>query len=360
MEITFITGYKDRDCDRVKRSLDSLCQQSVKDFKMIFIDYGSSPQYSKRIKKLIEEYNFCEYFYSETRGWIWNRGSALNSGAKIAKTKYLFFTDIDIVYDKYFVEETLRRMTENRYLIPNIVRIPKYFNEWEQLLHRKRINSFKPMKGWGIICLPKLVFDQTGGFDEQYGYWSNEDYELAQRINRCGIEMIPATNLLCYHQWHNKTSINIPYSLLFHNVGHYYRSLTDNTLCVNQNRNWGKIISYEDRPIFKYIDPDRNLIISKKNLVFRDAYDMDGLHYWAKEIENMPNILWAIPRNPQNGVFTTLVNKVLHQINWRLDHFVTYLDDFAQGLIFYAPGLIKDYYINCSIGNKQLYSIYLT
>jgi GT2 family glycosyltransferase len=359
MDITFVIGFKDREPARVIRSLDSLQQQSQPDFQVILVDYGSTTENSRRIQELLEHYPFCKTIYTDTRGWVWNRGAALNIGAKQAETKYLFFTDIDIVYDVDFVAEATRQMREDVFLIPDTVRVPRRFKDWEQVPQGKYKHTFKSIKGWGIACYPKEIFEKIGGFDEQYAYWSNEDYEIAQRVRRCGIEGIRARQLYAYHQWHPRITKYIPYSILFHNAAHYYQTKAENTIIVNQNKEWGKIITNQDRPVFQFVDPEHNLLLRSESVVFRDAYDMDEIHFWAEEIGNRPETVWAVKRNRRNGRLTLLANKFLHRIDWKLDHSVTYLDDFGQGLIFATPGLFKDYYLECSNGTRQMYAVFM-
>ena len=52
--ISIVVGYRNREIERVKRSLDSLLQQKYVDFEMIFIDYGSDHSISKDIEQLLK------------------------------------------------------------------------------------------------------------------------------------------------------------------------------------------------------------------------------------------------------------------------------------------------------------------
>ncbi len=58
MKVTIVFPFRDRDMQRVKRSLDSLQEQTCNDFIVMFIDYGSNPNLSKEIKALVIHYSF--------------------------------------------------------------------------------------------------------------------------------------------------------------------------------------------------------------------------------------------------------------------------------------------------------------
>lgn len=69
----------------LKRCLDSLCNQTMKDFEVVFVDDGSTDN----TKKLVEEYRkrlYIRYYYKENGG----KHTALNVGIKNAGDTELF------------------------------------------------------------------------------------------------------------------------------------------------------------------------------------------------------------------------------------------------------------------------------
>lgn len=358
MNVTFVASFRNREFERVKKSLDSLQRQSCHDFQMIFVDYGSTKEYSIPVQELLSNYSFCKYYYSDTRGWLWNRSLALNTGAKLATTQYIFFTDVDIVYDINFVERMISKMSTNVFLISDCVRVPKGFRDWEKIINGSYRGNFKSMMGKGIACCAKEVFNEIGGFDEQFAFWGKEDIDLSQRMKRYGIEEVVADDLLSYHQWHPRTLGDASNSVLFHNVTHHYNNMRENAIYRNQHHEWGKLITQRDRPIFKFVDPTKNYLKISELIHFRDAYDYYGLIRWAMELETSKNTVWAVSRNKKIGNLTKLLNKVLCKFNWKLDHSISFLDDFAQGLIFSVPGFFIDYYLDCAL-YKNRYSIFM-
>lgn len=359
MILSFIVGFRNLDIKRVVISLDSLKHQSCQQFQMIFLDYGSLKSISSSIQAVLADYPFCKYYYSDTRGWIWNRSAALNTGARLVSTKYLFFTDIDIVYDRYFVEETLEQMREDIFLISDTRRVPQFFFDWSNIVKNGYDpNSFKSMKGRGVACFSKKHFDEIGGFDESYVYWGSEDNDLAKRMVGYGIREKISDKLRSYHQWHPRTSTDIPYSLLFHNTSHYYRQISENRIFSNRNVNWGKLIRPEDRPIYEFVDPDEKMLLSSEKVLIHDVYSLTGLQKWVTELEDLENVVLSFSQNSKNDRLTELLSKVLRRMNWRLDRKIMYLDDFALGLYFSVPGLFRDYFLDCNFGNKK-HSVFL-
>jgi len=359
--ISFITGFRNRDTDRVKKSLDSLQMQSCLDFELIFIDYGSAAESRAQIQEVISSYNFCKYFYSDTRGWLWNRSAALNTGAKLSESEHLFFTDIDIVYDINFVENAYALLQEDAFFVSDCVRMPDEFTDWPGAITGTYKNKFPSMMGQGIACYPRKAFIEMGGFDEQYAYWGAEDFDLARRMKYYGFQAKNAEALYSYHQWHPKSSVDIPYSLLFHNSTHYFNNIRQQKNYANEGMEWGKLHTIETRPTSKYIDFENSLIINPASIRFQDAYNISGIYKWLKDAENSTDILWGFSKSRNNNKFTAIMNKFLRRIDLRIEQSATYLEDFSQGLLVSVPGFFKDYYLGCHDGKLgRKYSVFMT
>ena len=94
-KITFIYCYRDRDLERVKLSLDSLANQTNKEFRVIFVDYGSDLKRAAEVEEIVDSYDFAEYCYNDTRGKVWNRSHALNTAIRLAETEFVFTSDVE-------------------------------------------------------------------------------------------------------------------------------------------------------------------------------------------------------------------------------------------------------------------------
>ena len=103
--ITLIYPYRNRSIDRIKRSLDSLKNQSNTEFNVKFIDYGSSQEYAPKVQTLVKSYAFTDYLYTYTEHQPWNKCRALNIVIKNLDTEYGFVADVDMFFAKEFIQK---------------------------------------------------------------------------------------------------------------------------------------------------------------------------------------------------------------------------------------------------------------
>jgi cellulose synthase/poly-beta-1,6-N-acetylglucosamine synthase-like glycosyltransferase len=101
--ITILYPYRSRDLERVKRSLDSLALQTDQRFKVLFVDYGSSPKQASQVEQLIISYSFANYIYTYTTFQPWSRAKALNVGLQQVTTDFVFTADIDMIFSPHLV-----------------------------------------------------------------------------------------------------------------------------------------------------------------------------------------------------------------------------------------------------------------
>jgi len=353
MSLAFIAGYRDRDMERVKRSLDSLKNQTCRDFEMILVDYGSSSDCSSAIRSLAGNYNFCRYCYSDTRGWMWNRSAALNTGARHSNREFLFLTDVDIVYPPWFVERLIHNMARDVCLISECFRSPPGFDNWESVTRRGDIPQWSSMKGQGLICVAKKALESVGGLDEQYGFWGPEDKDFVERLNRNLVPEYPLSDLYCYHQWHPHVIYELPLIVQFNNLVRYYGSQSESRVRANERREWGKQARFEDRPIYTHIDPELGVPRPGAPIRTIEAFGIASVLTTITEIATTQKVLWALPKYNASDRNAYLVNKVLRRFGWRLDRRLGYAGDVAQGLFLTVPGLFRDCYLDSSIGARS-------
>ena len=87
--LSILYPYRNRDSKRIKRSFDSLLEQTNENFEVFFIDYGSTPDLAVDIKRLCQNYPFISYQFYPTQYQPWNKSRALNSVIKNLKTLIL-------------------------------------------------------------------------------------------------------------------------------------------------------------------------------------------------------------------------------------------------------------------------------
>ncbi|QQO62351.1 glycosyltransferase family 2 protein [Providencia manganoxydans] len=167
------------------RLLDSLSNQSIKNFELIVVDQSTQPVNKDLINNKYSDF-FNIYFTTSKKGL----SRARNLGARFAKGEFLLFPDDDCWYDcdffylltKYVNNENNKILTFRAANDQNI-NIAKFdsqpglcdkFNIW------RRVSSIS-------LCVKKDIFEDLSGFDENLGLGSGtltgacEDIELPLR-----------------------------------------------------------------------------------------------------------------------------------------------------------------------------------
>ena len=85
--------------DYIERTINSVLNQSYKNYEIIVIDDGSTDSGRKIVEKFSND--IIKYHYQSNSGVA----SARNNGAKKAKYKYIVFLDSDDTWDSKFLEE---------------------------------------------------------------------------------------------------------------------------------------------------------------------------------------------------------------------------------------------------------------
>lgn len=208
--ISIIYSYRNREYERVKRSLDSLASQSGVELEAIFVDYGSDPEISEVIKPLVESYSFCKYVYNETRGLPWNSSHALNTGVPFAQSDRLFFADIDLIFSPGFFDAIKGLDLKGKHYYARPRDLPQHFYKWN-LLESLDFQQFPITheSGRGMLYILKEYFLQIGGFDEFYLDWGIEDNDIFFRLNALGLkdEWIDYSRNPVFHQWHPSSMV---------------------------------------------------------------------------------------------------------------------------------------------------------
>jgi hypothetical protein len=178
--------------------------KSIPDFEyeIILIDYGSDIDISNQLRIALGSIPNLQYSYADFRDRPWSRSHAMNIGFRLAKGKYMFTADIDLIFIPNFwsIINSVKKENEVQffpfYLLP---RFFKYENERE--LGKNFITITE--QGRGISLIPSSVLKMTGGYDERFSYWGYEDNEFHHRCEANGINTIFLSDIpIAHHQWH--------------------------------------------------------------------------------------------------------------------------------------------------------------
>jgi len=168
--------------DFIKKSIESVLNQSFEDYELIVIDDGSTDNTSSVIKEFTPS---LQYFYQKNKGV----SSARNHGIEKAQGKHICFLDSDDLWhkDKLLYHKNFIETNEN-------IDIHQTEDIWFR--NNKRVNPHKKHlkpSGWifpqsldlclispSSVCIRKEIFMKHGAFDIKLP--ACEDYDLWLRL----------------------------------------------------------------------------------------------------------------------------------------------------------------------------------
>jgi len=174
-------------------AIESVLNQTYKDFEIIVVDDGSTDNTKEIVKKYIDQLrNNIRYIYQENKGVVFARNTAIMD----ARGEFIAFLDAD---DKYYAnrfEEEIKviekhpgiglvhaddtAMTENGKCINTPRRNKKYLSGYIfKNLYIRKANISLP-----TVLVKKECFEKVGLFDEHLSRLGCEDREAWLRIAR--------------------------------------------------------------------------------------------------------------------------------------------------------------------------------
>lgn len=264
--ITILFAYRNRDIDRIDLALQSLQKQTNSDFKVIFIDYGSKNEYSIPLKKLLNNFDFVDYYYIGHPGLLWNKSKAFNYGIKKAKSEYILTADIDLIFNPETIESLIATTEPSSYTLFKYGYLPKKLgpNQIRGKSFSDLIPShFGEVNGVGLY--PKKALETIKGFDEFYHFYGLEDEDLFLRLDIAGFQRQRDEKDLFRHQWHPRYPDKNDVKLTHHprlrnamriNQQHYFFcKKLGYSIPLNQDDN-RSVFKKEDSEIFKQTHKD--------------------------------------------------------------------------------------------------------
>jgi GT2 family glycosyltransferase len=162
-------------------------------YHVIVTDDGKNGPAQQMIK---EDYPWAQWIAGPCKGPSANR----NNGAKLAKADWLIFLDDDCLPATTILE------TYKRYIIDN-PSVEVYEGRVERLNNRKSILEYAPGNNYGgnlwsaNFAILASVFNEVGGFDENFKYAHLEDTDLKERIEATGRKIFFAYEAKVQHPW---------------------------------------------------------------------------------------------------------------------------------------------------------------
>lgn len=255
-KITIIFAYRNRDPHRIKISLNSLEKQTNKNFKVIFVDYGSIEAYSEPIKELVNSYHFAQYYYVAHPGLLWNKSKAFNYGILKAKTDYILTADVDLIFNPESIALINQLTDASTFTLFNYGYLSKGTSS--KIETTTSFNDLKPSHFGdinGVGLYPASALKEIHGFDEFFHFYGSEDEDLYERLQNAGYKIKRDTQILFLHLWHpryprkkeNELTIQPRLrNVMRINQQHYLRSIALKKVIPFNQKDWGKCFEKED------------------------------------------------------------------------------------------------------------------
>ncbi len=261
--VTILFAYRNRDIDRINVLMDSLASQTDTNFKVIFIDYGSTINYSTPLENLLKSYPFVRYYYVGHTGLLWNKSKAFNYGIKKANSPYVLTADVDLIFNP----DTIRFLNKISASSTSSFTLFNYgYLAKETSLSEIKQSSFHQLvpKHYGEVngvgLYPKKALETIHGFDEFYHFYGSEDVDLFLRLKNAGYKLLREEEHLFLHQWHPRYPNNLKNkfttgprlsNVLRINQKHYFRVADFNIIIPKNQLHWGNCYSKKDLNILE-------------------------------------------------------------------------------------------------------------
>ncbi|NJB81738.1 glycosyltransferase family 2 protein [Wenyingzhuangia aestuarii] len=287
--ITIALTYRNRDIISVEKCLNSLANQTIKNFIVYLVDYGSHQQYQSLLKKLVSKYSFIELIQVPTQNQLWNKSRAINIALKKCHTEFFVMGDIDLLYHPNFLNKGVELAKKFDAVYFRYGFLNKEESQTNKEFIEYKIDYFGDEKGTGTNIYKTDVLKDINGYDEFYHGWGAEDTDVHLRLKNAGYSIRYYDNeILVKHIYHPKTYRSKKSKEPFHSglekINHHYM-LHHQDLDVtkaNLKYNWGSLPTQKQIELIK--DPlDTFSISNKKEDV--DAFVIGVLPQLNKPLE---------------------------------------------------------------------------
>jgi glycosyltransferase involved in cell wall biosynthesis len=318
--ITIIYPYRNREPERIKRSLDSLAQQKNQNFEVVFINYGSEKEVSVKIKKIVEGFSFSSYQYLFSEFQPWNKSKALNFVIRNLQSEYCLVADVDMIFHSDFTTILAKHCQPNNITYFQVGFLSNKESKKEQSFEDYKINFLSNHDATGISLFPVGKLKEIRGFDEFFHFWGAEDTDVHIRLKNLGCEVFfYDKRVLVLHQWHfnyrrretKKLNSELQLSKIVEfNQLHMKQNLKNKETIVNTD-SWGMVISEAE---FQELNDYPVIQISNQ----KEQID----YFLFQELTQAKNHILAIQVD-KNPIEKTLRYKVKKKLGQKVSEFYT-------------------------------------
>ncbi|SNR49317.1 glycosyltransferase family 2 protein [Flavobacterium sp. ov086] len=353
--ITIIYPFKNRELQRIKKSLDSLVNQYNKDFSVVFVDYGSDFETAASVKELLKQYEFVKYIYSFHNNQPWSRAKAINIGLRFVETEYVFIADIDIIFNERFVDVLFGLKDKNDNVYFQVGYLDKYESAEVKCFDFYTVESTSIPEGQGLSLFKLDSLLMIGGFDEFFHFWGAEDEDIHLRLQNAGFSSrFYDDEILLLHQWHeifekldnNKLTIEPILSNVFSLNKQKLRFNQKNNIVKPNTENWGKLITEKE---FELLNSNQeSVVLLNKKHVIENFLDI-VLSKTNSEILNV-----TFQEAPYQLTLNYKIKKIFHLKTEEYYSLKEINDMLLKALLIYYQDYLFNYNISSDLKSIQL------
>jgi GT2 family glycosyltransferase len=224
--ISIVTAYYNRK-DLFIRTLKSIVKSRFKDFELIAVDDGSSPEH--RLEDLIEEFPFLKIIRLEKENkWYINPCVTFNIGLREAKGDIIVLQNPECLHVHDVLTYINEHIDDSNYismsaygLNPELTdALPIYINKNIVIKFLKSLPQ-QTYRGWTTLgwynhsiyrpvhfhfcsAMSRNSMAKLNGFDERFAHGIGyDDDEIIVRIRKLGLKMHIEDNISVIHQYHS-------------------------------------------------------------------------------------------------------------------------------------------------------------
>lgn len=241
--LTIVLPFRNREKDKLERCLYTLTKQ-INNYPIVLVDYGSDESSKAVLKELSSRYLFQLITVAADK---WKKTHASNIGLRSVSTKYVLFSDVDMIYAPNFTKVIVEELDKGQRIVTcNCFYLSK--EETAKLIMPIDWRNYRPSiyqtSGETAVgaCLAMTTawVKDVGGFDEQYLGWGREDYDLLCRAKLAGLTHTWITSSTTfYHQWHERSDWKMDEDAVRKNVRHFDEFTTEKQLISRNPNGWG-------------------------------------------------------------------------------------------------------------------------
>jgi glycosyltransferase involved in cell wall biosynthesis len=193
--------------DYIKNSINSVLEQTFKNFELIIIDNYSNDSTFEIISKYNDER--IKYYKFENNGVI---GASRNYGIAKSSAKYIAFLDSDDIWHSEKLEYCIKYLKNNSMICHPLIWVKN-----KKIIIRKNIKN--QIGFWDLfyngniiatssVIILKDLIQRAGGFSENKEFISAEDYHLWLRVIFENKKFCYINKFLGEYNFHNSNTSN--------------------------------------------------------------------------------------------------------------------------------------------------------